>query len=207
LVLVALIVARPGHEALLWGASLVFLGVVLRFYAKGCLRQDEVVAMSGPYRFVRHPFYTGNLLVDQGIAVMSGWWPLMLLLPVWWLLVYRPVMQQEEQHLAELHPDVYPAYQRRTSRLIPLRRPLPATGAGFAWRNPNIVADAAVPRAVRTLAYPLLFAIWPDIKSTVMGSAVDWTGLRLAALSALVAVYAICSLLARHLRARRGAPA
>lgn len=123
------------------------LGLALQIYAKGSLRQNEVVSRAGPYRLIRHPFYTANLLIDESIALMSGWWPLVVLLPIWWLLVYWPVMRQEERRLCELFVEVYPEYQRRTSRLIPLRRPTPGEGPGFSWQNPNISADTVIPRA------------------------------------------------------------
>ena len=119
---------QPQSPALWWGAALVFLGVALQVYAKGCLRQNQTVSMGGPYRFVRHPFYTANFLLDLGLAVMSGWWPLMVALPLWWLLVYVPTMRREEAILTGLFPDTYPDYQRRLPRLMPFRRPLAGGG-------------------------------------------------------------------------------
>ncbi len=55
----------------LHGVPLILLGVALHLWAKGCLHQDREVTTTGPYRFVRHPFYTANALIDSGIAVMS----------------------------------------------------------------------------------------------------------------------------------------
>jgi len=203
LVLLALVFARPAETALWWGVSLLVLGVALHVYAKGCLRQNEVVATGGPYRFVRHPFYSANLLVDEGIAVLSGWWPLILLLPVWWLLVYWPVMRQEERHLCELFPDVYPEYQRRTSRLIPSRRPLPVGGAGFSWRNRNIAADTVIPRAAKLLSLPLLFLIWHGVRLHGAGFFAEGAALRLFAVSLLVSIYGLSGMWTRHFRDRK----
>ncbi len=118
------------------------------------------MAQGGPYRFVRHPFYAANLLIDQGIALMSGWAPLIVLLPLWWLAVYVPVMRQEERHLSALFPDSYPAYRARVPMLLPLRRPLPRRAPGFSWRNANIVADTVFPRALRTAALPFVFVLY-----------------------------------------------
>jgi protein-S-isoprenylcysteine O-methyltransferase Ste14 len=116
-----------------------------------------VVAKIGPYRFVRHPFYLANALVDAGIAVMSGWWVLDALLPVWWLAVYLPVIRKEENYLIGAFGADYEQYRRQVPCLIPWRRPLPRAAGGFRWDNPNITEDGAVRRSLKLLAYPLLF--------------------------------------------------
>ena len=72
----------------------------LHTWAKGCLRQNRVVATIGPYRFVRHPFYLANALIDAGLVVMAGWWPLAVVLPLWWLAIYIPVIRGEERYLS-----------------------------------------------------------------------------------------------------------
>lgn len=196
----ALVFCQPGHSRLIWGLPLLLLGVALHVYAKGCLRQDQEVAVGGPYRFVRHPFYSANLLIDEGIALMSGWWPLILLLPVWWLLVYLPVMSQEERHLSELFPSVYPEYMARTPRLVPLRRPLASTGRAFSLRNPNIAADTVIPRAIRLLALPFLFVLCRELKAHGFGSFASGYRAEVWAAAALLVAYAASWQLARHLK-------
>ncbi len=197
LTVLAIVFARPGHEHLLWGTPLLLAGLALHIYAKGCLKQNETVAMDGPYRFVRHPFYSANLLIDESIALMSGWWPLIIFLPIWWLLVYWPVMKGEEEHLSKLFPDMYPEYQRRTWRLIPLGRPLPPSGDGFSLKNRNITHDTVIPRAIRILAYPLLFVIWRELwaKGLQLGD-----GRELTAAAGLVAAYVLAWQIERHLK-------
>ncbi|MGD0112037.1 MAG: isoprenylcysteine carboxylmethyltransferase family protein [Armatimonadota bacterium] len=201
LVLFALIVSRADHRWLLWGASLILLGAALHIASKGCLHQDRAVAMSGPYRFVRHPFYLANLLTDVGIAVLSGrWWCVALSLAAW-LAVYIPVMRGEESHLARLFPDIYPAYLDRVPMLIPFRRPVAASGEGFSWRNPNIVSDSVIPRVMRILAYPLLFFVWQDVRSAGLG--IVATGPALWAGTGLLVLYACALVLSRVMRVRR----
>jgi hypothetical protein len=185
-------------RSILAGLPLLFAGVYLHSWAKGCLRQNRVVAMIGPYRFVRHPFYLANILIDFSLAVMSGWLPLIIVFPVWWLAIYIPVMRGEEEYLSEKFPDEYPLYRQRVSRLIPWRRPLSYTGDGFRWSNPNIAGGEELPRAVRILAYPLLFFV-------VMGvRAEGWNwfrgGWQLTALAAQLALYAFAWQLHRHQR-------
>ncbi len=176
--------------------------LVLHVYAKGCLRQDQVVARNGPYRFVRHPFYTANLLIDMSIALMSGWWPLIVALPVWWLAVYLPVMRGEERYLSALFPDIYPDYARRLPRLFPLRRPLPPEGEGFSWRNPNMVSDTVFSRLLRLLAYPLLFLLCLEVKAAFAPSPPANHYLLLLLAAALVTLYGLAWELKRNLLKR-----
>ena len=164
--LVAGLVAASLRPAAGWPPALITLAVALptfavglffRFWAKGCLHQNQEVTNAGPYRFVRHPFYFGNLLVDLSVVVMSGWWPLWCVAPVWWFLVYLPVMRREEKAMIDRFGDAYLAFKQRVPRVIPYRWPLPPK-PGFSWQNPNVF-KTEVPRTLRLLSYPLLFVL------------------------------------------------
>jgi len=78
---------------------------------------DPELVTTGPYRYVRHPIYTGLILAMVGTA---------LALSVYWLvaaavlgayLVYSATV--EDRMMARLFPAAYPAYQRSTKMLIP----------------------------------------------------------------------------------------
>jgi len=203
LVLVALVLARPDQVAALWGVPFLACGLLLHVYAKGSLKQNQVVARGGPYRFVRHPFYLANLFVDEGIAVMSGSPVLMALLPVWWLAVYVPVMRGEERYLSGLFPEVYPAYRRQVPMLLPFRRPLPSQEPGFSWRNANIVADTVIPRALRIAALPLLFVLYRAFRAYGMAT-FDASHAHISLATTLtVLAYGLAWELTRHLKRRR----
>jgi hypothetical protein len=184
---------------LLWGAAtpwtivagmpLLLLGTALHVWAKGCLRQNRVVAVIGPYRYVRHPFYLANALIDLALAIMSGWWMLAVVLPLWWLAIYLPVMRSEEAYLLSKFGEIYGEYQRRVPRLFPWRRPLPATDEGFSWSNPNIATGREIPRALRILGTPLLFLLGFQLRlegQSSLSNPVNW-GL----LAGLVAIYGL----------------
>ena len=210
-------------RSILAGLPCLFLGILLHTWAKGCLRQNQLVATTGPYRFVRHPFYLANALIDAGLVVMAGWLPLAVVLPVWWLAIYIPVIRGEEHYLSEKFPDVYPDYRRRVPCLIPWRRPLASTGDGFRWDNPNIAGGEELPRAVRIAAYPLLFFALQGICNAVSaplgegqfrfsplllgeGQGVRaWlsNGWNLTAATGLLSLYALAWQLHRHQRQRR----
>jgi hypothetical protein len=188
LVLIALVRGVATHWTIAAGVPLVVLGTALHFWAKGCLRQNLAVAKIGPYRFVQHPFYLGNGLIDAGIAVMSGWWVLELVLPVWWLAIYLPVMRREESHLTGVFGAVYREYRERVPCLVPWRRPLPRGSEGFRWDNPNIAAEGEVFRALRILMLPLLL-VCTDLRAEGLSRLAD--GVRLAELVGLGVLYGL----------------
>ncbi|MGA2035584.1 MAG: isoprenylcysteine carboxylmethyltransferase family protein [Thermoguttaceae bacterium] len=189
LVLIALVRGAATPRTIAAGVPLLLLGAALHLWAKGCLRQNRSVTRIGPYRFVRHPFYLANALIDAGIAVMSGWWVLQAVLPAWWLTVYLPVMRSEEDYLTRVFGSVHEDYRRRIPRLVPWRRPLPRTVEGFCWNNPNLTVDGAASRALRLLAYPLLLLLCGRLRAS--GAALPADPIMLAALVGLAAIYAL----------------
>jgi hypothetical protein len=201
LVLIALARGLSTQATILAGIPFILLGTALHFWSKGCLRQNQEVTVCGPYRFVRHPFYLGNALVDTGVAVMSGCWPLQALLPFWWLAVYLPVMRREEDRMVRAFGLAYESYQRRVPRLIPWRCPSFHTAEGFRWDNPNIAADHEVPRTLRLLAYPLLFFVCTTTRAE--GWTYLATGIGLAALAALGLLYVLAWELSRTVSKRK----
>lgn len=104
------------------------LGVALRLYAVVVLGRfftvtvmvggDQRLIDTGPYRYVRHPSYTGLLLAITGILLSWGNWAALLgLLPILAGVGYR--IRVEERALTEQLGEVYSAYVRRTHLLIP----------------------------------------------------------------------------------------
>lgn len=71
----------------------------------------------GPYRFVRHPIYTANVLIVAGVAIGSG--SLLVVANVVVLVVaYATCVPREEAILAGALPG-YGDYRRRTGALVP----------------------------------------------------------------------------------------
>jgi len=80
-------------------------------------KKDHELVTSGPYRFVRHPIYTGMILALFG-GLLTGD-ILSVLLFVILLTVFALRIRKEEGIMLGLFPNQYPAYQARTKRLIP----------------------------------------------------------------------------------------
>jgi protein-S-isoprenylcysteine O-methyltransferase Ste14 len=111
------------------GIVLILLGVSLRWWAILTLgryftlivavRTTQAVVQSGPYRFVRHPSYTGLLLVALGIGLALANWASVVVALAGALigLLYR--VRVEERALSEALGQPYVDYLRRTKRFIP----------------------------------------------------------------------------------------
>jgi protein-S-isoprenylcysteine O-methyltransferase Ste14 len=73
---------------------------------------------TGPYRFLRHPMYTGMLGMAAGTAVVSGQYHALLGVALF-MLAYARKIRMEERVLAGEFGEPYVAYRRRTAALIP----------------------------------------------------------------------------------------
>ena len=123
--------AMPQRAAFRVIGFFVFVfGLVLRWYSIGYLGKFFTVDVaihsahrvieSGPYRFIRHPSYTGALLAFVGLGLsMGNWWSL-IIFTVPTFLAFSRRIKVEERALAEAMGDQYRSYQQRTKRLIPL---------------------------------------------------------------------------------------
>ncbi len=81
------------------------------------LRQGHELVTTGPYRFIRHPIYSGILLAALGSVLASTAWWLFLFLAYGGYFFYS--VGVEEKMMMEQFPDQYPAYKTKTKRLIP----------------------------------------------------------------------------------------
>jgi len=112
------------------GVALILLGVALRWYAIWTLGRyftrdvavsvDQKVVQNGPYRYIRHPAYSGTFLTMLGVGLaMTNWASLAaLLLCVFIGHMYR--VSVEEKALSQAIGQPYVEYMHRTRRFIPL---------------------------------------------------------------------------------------
>lgn len=119
LILVYTLTARPNPVLLGIGVALVVLGVVVRLYASGFIVKNSELATSGPYSLVRHPLYTGNILVVAGFALENGqWWALPLAALFFWFY-YPPAIQYEDRKLRGLFGAAWERWAARVPALVP----------------------------------------------------------------------------------------
>jgi protein-S-isoprenylcysteine O-methyltransferase len=89
------------------------------FTANIVIHEGQRVITAGPYRYVRHPSYTGLLLALLGLGVFFGNWlsVIVLFVPATFVVIHR--IRIEESVLAGALGPAYSAYCTRTKRLIP----------------------------------------------------------------------------------------
>jgi protein-S-isoprenylcysteine O-methyltransferase Ste14 len=147
--------ARPTPTSLLWSLPVIALGLGLRSWAAGHLRKNEELATGGPYGWMRNPLYAGSLIVALGFVIAAAQPWLGVLFIAVFVLVYWPVMEQEQEHLRKLFPE-YSAYAARVPLLWP-RRPIAPSLPPFDWaiylRNQEYKALAAIAVGLGFLAW------------------------------------------------------
>jgi protein-S-isoprenylcysteine O-methyltransferase Ste14 len=79
---------------------------------------------SGPYRLVRHPIYTGFIVIDLGLAILCGSALALVGFAVSTVGLWLKARVEEQFLSEELGAAAYSAYKARTRMLVPrMRRP------------------------------------------------------------------------------------
>jgi protein-S-isoprenylcysteine O-methyltransferase Ste14 len=129
--------ARLPQAAISWrrnwvffsGIGLMLAGVAFRWWAIATLgkfftfdiaiQSSQKVVDSGPYRYIRHPSYTGALMTQLGIGLALGNWAGLLALMLCMAIAYTYRITVEERALIGALGEPYKQYMQRTRRIIP----------------------------------------------------------------------------------------
>ena len=119
--------SAPSPAVRVAGAALAVAGVAIAVWAVVALgpsltpfprpKPEGELVTTGPFAFVRHPLYTGALLLVAGASLAYSWWALIATgaLAVLWALK----ASVEERHLARAFP-AYDGYRRDVrARFVP----------------------------------------------------------------------------------------
>jgi protein-S-isoprenylcysteine O-methyltransferase Ste14 len=112
----------------------IVVGLVLVLYAAIYLRlhKRDGLVVTGPYRYIRHPQYTGLLLFTLGLTTWSywllsvtrgiGWLTREWTISLWYaeLFAYIVLAVIEESYLSKAFNGDYNVYKRRVPFLLPL---------------------------------------------------------------------------------------
>ncbi len=111
---IGILVALFGLLLRLWSTR-----VLGRFYTRTLkVIENQVIVREGPYRLIRHPGYSGMILVWSGIAAATGNWIVLLIVFVVTVCAYYYRIENEEKMLLTMHAD-YSEYRSHTWRLLP----------------------------------------------------------------------------------------
>jgi protein-S-isoprenylcysteine O-methyltransferase Ste14 len=110
------------------GAGLCVSGLAVAIWSRWTLagnwsatvtfKKEHELVERGPYRFVRHPIYTGILMMCAGSALSMGRvGPFIGVLFLTWGFWIK--LRQEEELLIRHFPIEYPSYRTRVKALVP----------------------------------------------------------------------------------------
>ncbi len=117
-----------------WGGAwvcigFIALGIVIAWWARihlGSLwsgsitrKEDHRVVDTGPYRFVRHPIYTGLLVAVFATAAIKGTIPGFLGAIIITVGLWMKARTEEQWLREELGAEAYDSYRRRVPMLVP----------------------------------------------------------------------------------------
>jgi protein-S-isoprenylcysteine O-methyltransferase Ste14 len=110
------------------GAALTFAGLAFAIWARFAiadnwsgdvqLKQNHELIVVGPYRWVRHPIYTGLLLAFIGSALAVGEWRGVVAVLIAALALWRK-LRREEALMRRQFGEAYVRYAARVPALIP----------------------------------------------------------------------------------------
>ena len=115
IVLLADLLLLAGIALRIW--SIVHLGKL--FTVDVAIQEGQRVVQDGPYRFVRHPSYSGSMLALVGLACLTFNWLGFVVVFTCSLIAYTLRISVEEKVLFQSLGEEYRRYAERTKRLIP----------------------------------------------------------------------------------------
>lgn len=115
-----------GPNAAAAGAALCVVGLAFAIWARVTLgrnwgmpmtrHEDPELVTSGPYRYVRHPIYTGLDAMWIGTSLVYAFAVLPCVLVIGYT-VFSAL--REEHHMQKRFPEAYPEYKKRSKMLVP----------------------------------------------------------------------------------------
>lgn len=118
-----------GPVAVLVGLPVAWIGLGLRLWAVRTLGRffrrsvtieaDHVLVTAGPYRVLRHPSYTGGLVIGAGLGIATGNLAALAAFTILPLIGILPRIRVEEAALLGALGDRYADYKQHTCRLLP----------------------------------------------------------------------------------------
>ena len=119
----------PDHSWIGWtGVAITIVGFGVTYWARAILgrnwsanvtiKEDHQLIRTGPYRFVRHPIYTGLLIAAFGTALaLNQYRGLLAVLTLW--LSFTIKRLKEEQFMRQQFGAQYIEYARTTGAILP----------------------------------------------------------------------------------------
>jgi protein-S-isoprenylcysteine O-methyltransferase Ste14 len=88
-----------------------------RYSVSWAMPIDQRLVTWGPYRYIRHPSYTGYFLMFIGLFL--AWFNLLAVIPLLGIPGYVRISEREERMLVLRFGDAYLEYRKKTGRFFP----------------------------------------------------------------------------------------
>ncbi|MDH3588218.1 MAG: isoprenylcysteine carboxylmethyltransferase family protein [Gammaproteobacteria bacterium] len=115
------IAGKPVLPLAYLGVPLVVIGIAIRLWSSGHIMKNSVLATNGPYAYVRHPLYTGNILLLLGLAIAGSQLWAYVVLAIFLYVFYPTAIEYEDYKLEGLFGDEWRAWSQQTPALVPRR--------------------------------------------------------------------------------------
>ena len=139
------VLADPQPMLFVVGAALALSGMLVRLYASGYIIKNQKLATDGPYSLVRHPLYTGNLLMVIGFTFISGLWWAILLSALFWWFYYPTAIEYEDRKLHGIFGEDWEQWSQTVPAVIPVSLKLRAADS---WSFKTSLSQNAEPLIV-----------------------------------------------------------
>lgn len=113
------LLAQPDKWVFYIGAVLALSGMLVRLYASGFIVKNKELATYGPYSLVRHPLYTGNLLLMIGFTLVCGQWWAVVVSGLFWWFYYPPAIAYEDHKLHGIFGEAWETWSETVPAVIP----------------------------------------------------------------------------------------
>jgi protein-S-isoprenylcysteine O-methyltransferase Ste14 len=130
------LIATPSDRMIAISAAVVVvIGALIRVWAAGVVMKNEQLATSGPYGYVRHPLYVGNILGVGGMTVISGTWWAYLITALFFWLFYPTTIKYEDSKLENIFGEPWREWKGNVKALIPRLTPYSRDPMGWSIRR------------------------------------------------------------------------
>lgn len=103
------------------GITFFIAGIIIWIIASNNLKKavsEKKIAISGPYKYIRHPIYVSIYILSTGLGfIFFAWfWFIVMItfMPLWYL-----ECRNEEKEMIKLHGEEYIDYRKRTGMFLP----------------------------------------------------------------------------------------
>ena len=113
--------AFPSLTSVIAGIPFVILGEIMRTWASGYIKKNEVLSQSGPYAITRNPLYVGNFLLGLGFSIMTSRVLLFIFYLAAYIYIYKLTIQNEEKFLSSKFGETFSRYKKRVPVFFPVK--------------------------------------------------------------------------------------